>query len=216
MPGRMSKFGPLHYALPARAVADAVRDLASLRDVRAVVADAVQRGCCQIQDLHAELMAGPNVGSALLREALTDVADGIRSTAEGDLKDLLIKSGLPMPLFNPSVFDGGILIARPDAWWPELGVAVEVDSREWHMSPEDHASTLARGRRMAVHQMVVLRFTPKQIRSQPSQVVTEIRRALDGARGRPLLNLRTVPASETLGRQPVAAAPAAPAPAAGA
>ena len=121
-----------------------------------------------------------------------------------------------MPLFNASVFDGGILIARPDAWWPELGVAVEVDSREWHMSPEDHASTLARGRRMAVHQMVVLRFTPKQIRSQPSQVVTEIRRALDGARGRPLLNLHTVPASETLGRQPVSAAPAPPRPGPGA
>ena len=78
------------------------------------------------------------------------------------------------------------------------------------MSPEDHASTFARGRRMAVHQMVVLRFTPKQIRSQPSQVVTEIRRALDGARGRPPLNLRTVPASETLGRQLVSAAPAGP------
>ena len=216
MPGRMSRFGPLHYALPARAVADAVRDLASLRDVRAVVADAVQRGGCQIQDLYAELTAGQNVGSALFREALTDVADGIRSTAEGDLKDLLIKSGLPMPLFNASVFDGGIFIARPDAWWPKLGVAVEVDSREWHMSPEDHASTLARGRRMAVHQMVVLRFTPKQIRSQPSQVATEIRRALDGARGRPRLNLRTVPASETLSRHLVSAAPApaAPAPAA--
>ncbi len=210
MPGRISKFGPLRYALPPRAVADAVRDLASVRDVRAVVADAVQRGCCQVQDLYAELTAGPNVGSALLREALTDVADGIRSTTEGDLKGLLIKSGLPMPLFNASVFDGGIFIARPDAWWPEFGVAVEVDSREWHMSPEDHASTLARGRRMAVHQMIVLRFTPKQIRSQPSQVVAEIRRALDGARGRPPLNLRTVPASETLGRQLVSAAPAGP------
>lgn len=210
MPGRMSKFGPLRYALPARAVADTVRDLDNLRDVRAVVADAVQRDRCQIQDLYAELTAGPKIGSGLFREALTDVADGIRSTAEGDLKDLLAKSGLPMPLFNPSVFDGGTLIARPDAWWPEFGVAVEVDSREWHMSPEDHANTLARGRRMAVYQMVVLRFTPKQIRSQPSQVVTEIRRALDGARGRPLLNLRTVPASETLGRQLVSAAPAGP------
>jgi hypothetical protein len=210
MPGRISKFGPLHYALSPRAVADAVRDLASLREVRAVVADAVQRGGCQIQDLYAELTAGPNVGSALFREALTDIADGVRSTAEGDLKDLLAKSRLPMPLFNPSVFDGGTLIARPDAWWPEFGVAVEVDSREWHMSPEDHASTLARGRRMAVHQMVVLRFTPKQIRSQPSQVVADIRRALEGARGRPLLNLRTVPASETPGRQPVSAAPAGP------
>ena len=61
VPGRISKFGPLHYALPARAVADAVRDLASLRDVRALVADAVQRGGCQIQDLYAELTAGPEV-----------------------------------------------------------------------------------------------------------------------------------------------------------
>jgi hypothetical protein len=101
-----------------------------------------------------------------------------------------------MPLFNPSVYDGDTFIAKPDAWWPELGVAVEVDSQEWHMSPEDHARTLARGRRMAVHQLNVLRFTPKQIRSQPSQVIKDIRDALEGARGRPPLNLRTVPTGE--------------------
>jgi very-short-patch-repair endonuclease len=134
----------------------------------------------------------------LLREALTDVADGIRSTTEGDLKDLLVKSRLPMPLFNPVVFAGDKFVAKPDAWWPELGVAVEVDSREWHTSPEDHANTLARGRRMSVHQIIVLRFTPKQIRSQPSEVIADIRRALGGARGRPPLNLRTVPGNETL------------------
>ena len=46
-------------------------------------------------------------------------------------------------------------------------VAVEVDSREWHLSPEDHAKTLARGRRMAIHQLNVLRFTPRQIRTEP-------------------------------------------------
>jgi hypothetical protein len=95
---------------------------------------------CAVNDLAAELSDGPNIGSALFRQALTDVADGIRSTAEADLKDLLARSGLPMPLFNPSVYDAdGTFIARPDAWWPELGIAVEVDSREWHMSPEDHA-----------------------------------------------------------------------------
>ena len=101
-----------------------------------------------------------------------------------------------MPLFNPSVYDGdGTFIARPDAWWPELGIAVEVDSREWHMSPEDHAKTLARGRRMAKHQIVVLRFTPKQIRSEPAEVIKDIKAHLEGARGRPPLKLRTVPAS---------------------
>jgi hypothetical protein len=143
--------------------------------------------------LHAELLAGPTDGSALFREALTDVADGIRSTAEADLKDLLTKSRVPMPLFNPSLYDGDTFIARPDAWWPEFGIAVEVDSREWHTSPEDHANTLARGRRLGVYQIVVLRFTPKQIRTQPAQVIAEIRAALEGARNRPPLNLRTVP-----------------------
>ncbi|MGH3150007.1 MAG: hypothetical protein ACRDOB_04655 [Streptosporangiaceae bacterium] len=195
LPERIWRFGPLRYALPARAVADTARDLGSLRDVRAVVADAVQRRSCEVMQLHEELKAGPNMGSALLREALTDVADGIRSAAEGDLKDLLVKSGLPLPLFNPMVYAGQEFVAMPDAWWPELGVAIEVDSREWHTSPEDHASTLARGRRMAAHQMIILRFTPKQVRTAPAEVIAEIRRTLDAARGRPPLNLRTVPAA---------------------
>jgi hypothetical protein len=192
MPKRIWQFGPLHYALPARAVADAARDLTSLRDVRAIVADAVQRGKCNVPDLFEELNNGPSVGSALFREALTDVAEGIRSAAEGDLKDLLARSGLPMPLFNATVFAGDTFVARPDAWWPEFGVAVEVDSREWHMSPEDHARTLERQRRMGKYGIVVLPFTPSQIRKHPADVVAEIRHALDSARGRPPLNLRTV------------------------
>jgi hypothetical protein len=52
---------------------------------------------------------------------------------------------------------------------------------------------------MGKHQMIVLRFTPKQIRSEPAEVVKDIRDALEGARGRPPLNLRTVPASASAG-----------------
>lgn len=214
MPERVWRFGPLRYAPAVRAVADTARGLNSLREVRAVVADAVQRGSCAVQQLHGELNAGPSIGSALFREALSDVADGIRSTAEGDLKDLLAKSGLPMPLFNPTLFAGEEFVAQPDGWWPEFSVALEVDSHEWHMSPEDHARTLARGRRMSAHHILVLRFTPKQIRSQSSEVIADIRRALDGARGRPPLNLRTVPVSATVpgppSRQLTSAGPSAP------
>ena len=43
MPARIWQAGPLRYAPAARAVADAVREMTSLRDVRAVVAEAVQR-----------------------------------------------------------------------------------------------------------------------------------------------------------------------------
>jgi hypothetical protein len=195
LPERIWEVGPVRYVPPPRAVADAVRDMASLRDVRAVVAEAVQRGRCRVKELGGELLDGPRNGSALFRQALADVAEGIRSVAEADLKDLLVKAKIPMPLFNPALYDkDGTFIARPDAWWPELGIAIEVDSREWHISPEDHAHTLARGRRMGKYQIVVLRFTPNQIRSDPASVIRDIREALEGARGRPPLNLRTVPA----------------------
>jgi len=198
MPARIWQAGPVRYVPPSRAVADAVRALTSLRNVRAVVADAVQRDKCAISSLVTELAEGPAKGSALFREALADVAGGIRSAAEGDLRDLLARSGLAMPLFNPSLYDhGGTFIARPDAWWPRLGIAVEVDSREWHTSPEDHARTLARGRRMAKYQIVVLRFTPRQIRSQPAEVIKDIKAALDGARGRPPLKLKTIPVGDS-------------------
>jgi hypothetical protein len=193
MPERTWQLGPLRYASPARAVADAARDLTSLQDVRTVVADAVQRNRCKITELHAELAAGPNIGSALFREALTDVADGIRSAAEGDLKDLLKSSGLPMPLFNPTLLAGNTFVAQPDAWWPEFGIAVEVDSHEWHMSPQDHTRTLERQSRMGKYGIVVLPFTPRQIRTQPAEVIAQIRGALQTARSRPPLSLRTVP-----------------------
>jgi hypothetical protein len=190
LPTRVWQVGPLRFALPARAVADAVRDLTSLRDVRAVVADAVQRRACTVQALGEELSTGPSTRSKLFREALTDVAAGIRSAAEGDLKDLLAKSGLPMPLFNASICDAqGTFIAKPDAWWPMYGVAVEVDSHEWHLSPHDHTRTLERQRRMGKYGIVVLPFTPKEIRTQPARVLAEIRDALRS--GRPPLNVRT-------------------------
>jgi hypothetical protein len=208
LPEQVYRFGPIRYALAARAVADTVRGLASLRDVRAVVADAVQRGRCDVPELAAELAAGPSAGSAFFREALSDVAGGISSAAEGDLKDLLARSGLPTPLFNPALFDGDAFVACPDAWWPKHGVAVEVDSREWHLSPEDHARTLRQRRRMGRYLVVVLPFTPRQIRSEPAEVIATIRDALEKARDRPPLNLRTVPAeaisqrrSESAGRR---------------
>jgi hypothetical protein len=197
LPERIWQVGPVRYVPPPRAVADAVRGMDSLRDVRAVVADAVQRRACQVRELAAELAEGPNTGSALFRMALADVAEGIRSVAEADLKDLLVKARVPMPLFNPALYDAdGTFIARPDAWWPELGIAIEVDSREWHLSPEDHENTLARGRRMGRYQIVVLRFTPGQLRSEPAAVIEEIRRTLEGARHRPPLALRTVPVDD--------------------
>jgi very-short-patch-repair endonuclease len=176
-----------------RAVGDAARGLVSLSDVRAVVAGAVQRRRCTVTQLAEELAAGPVRGSALFRQALAEVVVGIRSSAEGDLRALLIRARLPMPMFNTRLYSGDVLIAVPDAWWPDARLAVEVDSREWHLSPADWERTMRRHARMTACGIVVLHFSPRQIRSEPATVVATIRAALSNVRTEPT-GIRTLPA----------------------
>jgi hypothetical protein len=194
MPDRPQEIDGLRWAPAARAVGDAARCAADLRDVRALVADAVQRRKCTVEQLAGELRAGPAQGSAALRVALAEVADGIRSVAEGDLRKLISKGRLPEPMYNPRLFIGEEFIGSPDAWWADAGVAGEVDSREWHLSPADWERTQARHARMSVHGILVLHYAPRRIRSDPAGVVAEIGKALAAGRQRGQLGIRAVPA----------------------
>jgi hypothetical protein len=187
--------GPVQFALPARAVADAVRDCRDLAEVRAIVAASVQSRRCTVDQLSAELTMGPIRGSALLRAALAEVADGTRSGPEAELRDLIRKGRLPAPLWNPSLFCGTEFLARPDAWWPEAGVAVEVDSRQWHLSPEHWEQTMRRHARMTALGILVLHFSPRQIRGEPQEVLAVMREALLSRSGQAPPSVRTVPAA---------------------
>ena len=191
MPDEVCVAGEIRYVLAHRAVADAARSLRSGRDVRALVAQAVQQQRCSIQMLVLELEQGPANGSALLRAALAEVQDGIRSVPEGDLRALLRRGRIPMPLFNARLCDGNTLIAVADAWWSEAGVAAEVDSREYHYSAEDWQRTMRRHDRLVARGVLLLHFTPGQIRSAPDEVTAQIRAALVTGRGRPRLPLTT-------------------------
>lgn len=185
--------GPVSFAAPPRAVADSVRGLADIREVRAIVASAVQRGIVPVALLARELDAGPVQGSARLRQALAEVADGVRSAAEADLHALIRRCRLPKPMFNPRLFAGDEFLAIPDCWWPDAGVAVEVDSREWHLSPQDWEVTMARHTRMSAHGIVVLHFSPRQIRREPKTVGSAIAGALAANRDRSLPGVRILP-----------------------
>ena len=48
---------------------------------------------------------------------------------------------------------------------------------------------------MSAHGIIVLHFTPGQIRREPERVLAAIKKALASAAGRPALDIRTVPAS---------------------
>jgi very-short-patch-repair endonuclease len=178
-----------------RALADTARELHSLREVRAIVSAAVQRGRCPLGLLAAELAAGPIRGSRLLRTSLSEVTAGIRSVTEADLQDLIKDAQLPMPVFNARVFDGGVFLAAVDAWWPEAGVAAEADSREWHLSAEDWQRTMRRHDRLVARGILVLHFSPQRIRNEPRTVASEIRAALSAGSARPALSVKVMPAS---------------------
>ena len=193
MPDRIVASGPLRLVEVARAVADTVQLLPDLRAVRAVVADAVQRGRCTVADLAGELSTGPIRGSAMFRSVLGEVAEGIRSTAEGDLRDLIRAARLPTPLYNASLYVDGVFLARPDAWWPEAGVSAEVDSYEWHLSPADWDRTRKRHDLMGAAGIIPLHFSPRQIRRERAEVVRMIKDALASGHARPPLPIRTIP-----------------------
>jgi len=197
LPDRIVSSGPLRLVDVARAVTDTVRLLADPREVRAVVADAVQRGRCTVGDLATELRGGPTRGSAMLRSVLGEVAEGIRSTAEGDLRDLIRAARLPTPLYNASLYVGDTFLARPDAWWPRAGVVAEVDSYQWHLSPADADRTRKRHDEMGAAGIIAQHFSPRQIRRERPEVVRFIKNALQRGLNRPPLPIRTIPCPDS-------------------
>ena len=195
MPEAVLTTGSRRLAPLARAVGDTARSMSRLAEVRALIATVVQQGKCTPAMLAAELQDGPVQGSALLRIAVRDVYAGTRSNPEADLHDLIRRAKLPEPEFNPELYAGEEFIGSPDAWWKDAGLAGEVDSAEYHLSPEDHERTLARDVRMRKFGINVLHFTPRQIRTRPVEVVSAIRSALAVASFHPPIPIRTMSAA---------------------
>ena len=104
------------------------------------------------------------------------------------MSDLITRHRLPTPLFNPRLYLNGTFLACPDAWWQEAGVAVEVDSKEWHFSTEESwQDTMRRHSRMTAAGILVIHVTPKQVRVEPGRVepgrvARDIAAALDRGR----------------------------------
>lgn len=193
MPGNVHRTGAIRFAPPARAVADAARKLTEFRDVQAVVCSAVQRGQCTLAMLIQELGEGPRHGSRLLRLALAEVSDGVRSKAEADLRRVINRSGVEAPLYNASLFTlDGEFIAQPDAWWQRAGVAGEVDSRQYHLKAADYRETTMRHNRMGRYGINVQHWLPSVIADEPDAVVRDIREALESGRKRPPLGIITM------------------------
>lgn len=178
-----------------RAVLDFCRRCRARDTVRSAIAEVVQRGRCTPAELAAELRAGDGSGSALPREVLREVGDGVRSVAEAKARELILQSDLPRPMWNVDLVDhAGRFVARPDAWFDEAGVAWEIDSVEWHLDPDDYAATLARSSAMTALGVPVIHTLPRTLHSAPRLVLDELGRTIDHAARSPRPAVRAVPA----------------------
>ncbi|WP_306322320.1 MULTISPECIES: hypothetical protein [unclassified Streptomyces] len=178
----------LRCAEPGRAVADAVRDLACERDVTALLAEAVQQGFCAPEALLSELRASRRHLAPYVARSADHLTAGVHSALEADARALLHRYGLPEPLWNPDLHDPstGTFLARPDAYWPAHGVALEVDSRAYHFDVESWQRTLAQRNRLARAGLRVVAVTGEDLRARPGTVADHIRATLTSCLGAPV------------------------------
>src|SRR6266571_3963533 len=116
------------------------------------------------------------------------------TVAEADFRVLILRSGLPKPVFNAQLFDeDGTFIAMVDAWWQDAGVAGEVDSRAYHLSAEDQDRTTRRHDELLARGILLLHFPPKRVRTDAAGIVSEIRRAIEKGLQRPPLPVKGLP-----------------------
>lgn len=185
---RVYRTGMIRFCHAARAVADTARILASLDDVKAVVAEAVQKQACSIAELGLELDNGPSRDSARLRAALTSVRAGTRSVAEDRFRERIMKSDLPAPRYNVFLRAAdGTDIGEVDAWWADAGVSVEIDSQEYHFYRADWLRTDAKRSRLLKHGIFPHNIAPARVDHDWDAVCDELRSSLEMGRTRPRL-----------------------------
>jgi hypothetical protein len=173
-----------------RAVLDAARHMVRLDPVRALLAEAVQRGFTTVQRLRAELAAGSRRGSRFPRLVLEELDAGVRSAGEAWAREIALEmeqEGFPPIQWNRAVHleSTGAFLFSPDGWIDEVGAAWEIESVEFHLSPEDQERSYARRAVMNTHDVVLVEHRPKLLRTNPARVKREVREAYERARRRP-------------------------------
>jgi hypothetical protein len=184
--------GGIPLAPVARACMDAVRRRDRPGDITELLSDAVQRGLCTVAALVQELEHTTRRGTAVPRSVLRDVAEGVRSAAERQAKEVWRRSGLPPARWNVAVYDEeGRFLGVADCWADDVAMVWEIESTEWHMSPADHDTTVERAAAFTAAGAVYTATKPRKLRTDPYGVAALLRATYERARARPRPGLTT-------------------------
>jgi hypothetical protein len=114
---------------------------------------------------------------------------------EGDVRLAFLGAGWTRLLFNPVIETlEGEFLACPDAYDPETGVCLDIDSREFHFEVASWEATMARHARMTAHGLAVLHAPPSRATRDMPGLVDEVATAIRSRQGHPPPRVRIRPA----------------------
>jgi hypothetical protein len=179
--------------IPVTGVDRTLLDVAAVapdRRVGSALDDALRRRLTTLLELTSMLDSlGPRgrTGSRTLSRlvAVRDQrAELLESPLESAVLGLLRDHGLPLPIPQHRVMDGGDPVARLDLAYPELRLGIEVDGYRWHAGHERWANDLRRENRLKLLGWTLLRFSWSDVTERPETVASQVRMALrSGERG---------------------------------
>lgn len=168
---------PPRTRLP-RSVVDAAVWSANDLAATSLFAAAVQQRLVSVAQLRTTLAAAGLVRRRrLLLAVLDDVEGGSHSFAEIDAVRLCHAAGIPPPARQAVRTDGHGRRRYLDLFWPEHGLCVEIDGA-FHWQAHEWRLDLERQNDLVLDGLRVLRFPALLLRSDPSQVLAHIARAL--------------------------------------
>ena len=118
-------------------------------------------------------------GACQLNQVLSLVDPGSESPKETWLRLLLIRAGLPQPITQIKVVDGG-WVARLDMGWAEFKVAVEYDGGHHYTDRRQYLKDIRRLEKLQELGWIVVRVVAED---RPEDVIRRVRNALDSRAG---------------------------------
>jgi hypothetical protein len=167
----------LRYVEPAAAAVAAARRMRDERALLALFSEVLQRRKTSYDALVRAHLEGPPRGSRLAGVVLDDLAKGMRSAPEVDFGRLAAASAiLPTPLFNPLIrLPSGELIS-PDALIVDAGLVHETNGQRHHAREDRFDEMHERHDAMTTAGLTVLHNSPRRLRREGRQALTQLER----------------------------------------
>jgi hypothetical protein len=95
-----------------------------------------------------------------------------------------------------------VFLGKADCWLDDVAMVWEIESSEWHMSPEDHDRTVERAARFTAAGAIYTATKPRKVRTEPAEVARILRATYAQAAARPRPPLRAVSAASSVAGRP--------------